>query len=92
MRDENRRPLLFLRNVKRLREKLEFNRSHKSEMIYEELNIHISIPMLKLIFGKCKKITSNSKFSLCTLIRKIKKLNRRNGMKFVSFRRRILII
>lgn len=59
MRDENRRPLLFLRNVKRLREKLEFNRSHKSEMIYEELNMHISIPMLKLIFGKCKKITSN---------------------------------
>lgn len=60
MRDENRRPLLFLRNVKRLREKLEFNRSHKNEMIYEELNIHISIPMLKLIFGKYKKITSNS--------------------------------
>lgn len=52
MRDENRRPLLFLRNVKRLREKLEFNRSHKNEMIYEELNIHISIPMLKLIFVK----------------------------------------
>lgn len=59
MRDENRRPLLFLRNVKRLREKLEFNH-RKNEMIYEELNMHISIPMLKLIFGKCKKIISNS--------------------------------